>query len=101
MAAMTLSADWHVEPEDTSVGIFGQAIYHEICPLADEAPEATEEISSSRVVGDTVYVVHTVTCPCGATASYTDTDYIGTPEDDDFGKEGWPVGEPIDYDREH
>lgn len=70
-----LGTEWHVEPGDPSVGIFGHAIYHEACP-ADEPAEAIEEVVSTRRALDTLYIEWLIICPaCGVTATYTDTEY--------------------------
>lgn len=54
---MTMPAGWAHEGPDPSVGLFGDHVYHEDCPLAGDqlgAPTETHDLN---------YV--TFTCPCG------------------------------------
>lgn len=52
MASNGLPAGWSFEPEDRSVGIFGDAFVHEDCPKADDP--ATNGEADQRWDGNTL-----------------------------------------------
>ena len=59
MASNGLPEGWSYEPEDRSVGIFGDAFVHEDCPRED-VQEATQDWSHNSLL---------LTCACGATVT--------------------------------
>lgn len=100
----TLPEGWGVEPEDPSVGIFGDDYYHDDCPvyaafwkagvnICDIMPGFTEPghavvqmtLLSERYEGDDGNRVRVLTFRwrcifCGATTIVTDSDYDPTDE---------------------
>lgn len=83
-ATSVMGPDWSVDLADPSVGIFGDAFVHEACP-AEDVDEAEVTPVSHTFVGvglsRTVLTINLVTCLCGATTTFTETDW--SPEGDD------------------
>jgi hypothetical protein len=90
---MTMLAElgWGFEGEDRSVGIFGDTIWHEECPVADAMDEVDDPAYSAIFVGwtgwgygRTATVVHIFTCrACHRSAVLADTDWDPDYPDED------------------
>jgi hypothetical protein len=81
------AGEWTCEPGDPSVGIFGPAWYHEVCPAPDaEGAEATVQIvvtgSEGCGVDRFAVLAYTVTCPgCGRVLRFGEREW----DPDDIG----------------
>ena len=64
---------WSFEGPDPEVGIFGDRVVHEDCPVDVEEAEVTD-VATFRSTGDGyLEVTRVFTCTCGATTRTVDT----------------------------
>lgn len=76
--------EWTIEPADYEVGIFGETITHETCPLEDDGDATIDStrVGAANARGEAEFTF-TLSCSCGATESWTDLEYVGR-DDEQF-----------------
>jgi hypothetical protein len=84
MSGTIVPKGWCVEPEDPSVGIFGDFFWHDACQKSEEIHEAGYTTKLSGYVGNGInryrIALTTLVCPdCGKVARFQEKDW--DPED--------------------